>query len=251
MAPPTDPPSAYLSPPAQPLGPADVPHGPLQDFVALQDEVKQVLRTLLTTSEEVDDALQETFLLMRDALATFDPTRDFSKWVRGIARNVALRRRRHVARDRTLSISQVADLEQRVASEEGRESPGVDLVEIAAVRVWLKRLNPEQQRTVLLRYVDRLSVDQIAQRMAKSEAAVYMALSRMRGSLQHAIAHQRRVATTDADPGKPLAARFPTPADEAESTTMALRLLVTGMSLRQPPGTAPAPGPASFNLPQP
>jgi RNA polymerase sigma-70 factor (ECF subfamily) len=205
-------------------------------FVEIQDALKNYLQSLLNSQAEAEDALQETFLIVRGYIGTYDDQRDFAKWVRGIARNVVLRMRRTLAKDRSLSIEQVQDTELMVADSAPQENRLTANSEIGAVRAWLAQLTAEQQRTVLLRYVDRLGVDQIAKEMAKSEAAVYMALSRIRGSLQHYIQRQRRLATAGPNGSASALEPIQTPADEADTTTLALRLLVTGMGLGK--GTA-------------
>jgi RNA polymerase sigma-70 factor (ECF subfamily) len=206
-------------------------------FVEIQEALTDYLQSLLNSRAEAEDALQETFLIVRQYIGTYDDQRDFSKWVRGIARNVVLRMRRTLARDRNLSIEQIQDIEFMVAGPPPQETRNTAMSEIGAVRTWLAQLTAEQQRTVLLRYVDRLGVDQIAKELSKSEAAVYMALSRIRGSLQHHIQKQRRLASGGPNASGSSIDPPQTPADEADHTTLALRMLVTGMGLS--PGNDP------------
>ncbi len=205
-------------------------------FVTMQAELRSYLRSMLHNQEDADDAVQETFLIVRDRLSTYDPSRDYPNWVRGIARNVALRKRRTLSRARNLPLDQFDELNALVAAPQA-DAPSAAVSEITAVRTWVAQLGPEQQRMVLLRYVERLGVDAIAERLGKSEAAVYMAISRMRSSLQHSVERQRRLAATPAGQGLGssvfgdlLSAEIePTAADAAESTTIALRMLISGV----------------------
>ena len=172
------------------------------EFVRLQPDLIIYLRQLLRSLEDAEDALQETFLIVRERLHTFDATRNFCSWVRGIARNVVFRKRCCLRRARNLSLDQVEDLDALLAapsSESARDAAS----EIAAVRAWLTQLTDVQQRLVMMRYVERLGVDTIAKRLSKSSAAVYMAISRIRSSLKHRVEWQRRIAHTPAAPATP------------------------------------------------
>jgi RNA polymerase sigma-70 factor (ECF subfamily) len=167
------------------------------EFVRLQPDLIIYLRQLLRSLEDAEDALQETFLIVRERLHTFDATRNFCSWVRGIARNVVFRKRSTLRRARNQPLDQVEDLDALLAAPPA-EAPRDAVAEIAAVRAWLTQLTEVQQRLVMMRYVERLGVDTIAKRLSKSSAAVYMSISRIRSSLKHRVAWHRRV---DATPG--------------------------------------------------
>jgi RNA polymerase sigma-70 factor (ECF subfamily) len=228
-----------------PVGHPAIPDAPsaldieryMGEFVPMLPDLKAYLRSLLHNQEDADDAVQETFLIVRDRIASFDTARDFPNWVRGIARNVALRKRRSHGRARSQQLEQLVDLAAMLAAPT-QEEPRAAVSEISAVRAWVSQLGADQQRIVMLRYVDRLDVDEISRRLGKSEAAIYMAISRMRSSLQHCVEKHRRLAATPAGQGlgSPCFADVlscempPTPADDAASTTVALRLLVSGVA---------------------
>ncbi len=201
-------------------------------FVDMQQGLKAYLRSLLHSHEDAEDAFQETFLILCDRLSTFDARRDFASWVRGIARNVALRKRRAYGRDRSMPLERLEDARTCDPASDPAPSTTCALSAITGVRAWIAQLGSDQQRMVMMRYVERLGVDAIATTLGKSEAAVYMALSRIRGSLQHSIERQRKLASHQAGLVATATRELPTtPADEAEETTVALRLLVSGAGL--------------------
>lgn len=216
----------------------------LAAFVGMRASLQAYLRALLPLPEDADDALQETFLVVCERLNTFDRSRDFGCWVRGIARNIAARKRRGHHRARVLPIEAVAEHEELAAGEQGTGAP---VGTISGVRSWIARLGKEQQRIVMLRYVERLSIDAIARRLRKTPAAVYMALSRIRGSLAHEVERQSRLAAHGALGSGELP---PTPADAADGTTIALRLLLSGDGLPVP-GSLEAAAPAASAEPTP
>ena len=78
-----------------------------------QKKVFWVAYDVLLDAEEARDVVQETFLRVHAALASYDPSRDFLNWVYRIARNLAIdsfrRRRRRALPVEDLSVPSTAD----------------------------------------------------------------------------------------------------------------------------------------------
>ena len=98
-----------------------------------QVRLRAFVRSLGTRQDWVDDIAQEAFLTAFNQWETFDQSRDFGKWVRGIAFNIIrnetrkdARRKRILHTDITWMLLKVI-MGLRVTEEE--EYEGVDLAE--------------------------------------------------------------------------------------------------------------------------
>ena len=73
-----------------------------EEFTDLVDQhqvrLRAFVRSLGTRPDWVDDIAQEAFLTALNQWETFDPSRDFGKWVRGIAFNIIRNETRKDAR---------------------------------------------------------------------------------------------------------------------------------------------------------
>lgn len=145
--------------------------------------VHRVIRAILRDGEEVEDAVQQTFLQAFVALDRFEGASAFSTWVTRIAVNEALMRERRarrgpvrVAPDPDGFTSPASGPEQRAAAREA----------IEAVRRAVYRLPPHHREAFQLRYAEGLSITEAAARLGVTEVAVKLRLSRARRALRGA-----------------------------------------------------------------
>lgn len=132
---------------------------------------------------EAEDLTQETFLRAWRAIGRYRCTEvPFLAWLLTISDRLA------ISRWRRWRVSLSRRSAQRFASSSGAEDPeGSALTSLACdeVRRALLELSGERQRVLLLRFIDGLSLSEVAAALGKSEAAVAM--------LQHrALADLRR-----------------------------------------------------------
>jgi RNA polymerase sigma-70 factor (ECF subfamily) len=121
----------------------------------------------LNDASEAEDVAQETFLRAYDRIAQYDPSRPFGTWLFAIGKHVATnhavaRGRREVRETRGAS-SQVAETE--------------------IGEVWARAqavLSPAAYRVLWLRYVQGMSVREIATELGRSSVAIKVTLFRAR-----------------------------------------------------------------------
>lgn len=162
----------------------------LRWFLANRAPLLGYLRALLP-HDLVEDAFQETFLVVHRKAASFDAQRDAGAWVRGIARNVA----RQVAAKATRAVRLPPDqLAERFELAAAEAEPGEDddLVHLASC---LERLDVPARELLRRRYHDGDALDELAAASGRSPGAVQVALSRVRAALATCI-ERRRKATT-------------------------------------------------------
>jgi RNA polymerase sigma-70 factor (ECF subfamily) len=141
-----------------------------------------VFRLVRGDPQAAADVLQDTWLDAVSHVGQFDPKHgELRSWLFGIARRrVALHWRQRLARDDT---TKAAQAEIPVEVLDGALVPD-DVIEhlerAAVVQATLLALPPERRQVLVDKYVEELSVAQIAARTGKSPKAVESLLSRAR-----------------------------------------------------------------------
>lgn len=160
------------------------------DLAAYEDLVRRyeslAFRTaylLAADPAEAEDAAQEGFIRAFHALGTFQAGRPFRPWLLRIVANQAINRRKAAARRRSLAERFGAALRG------GGELPSVE-AQVAAgersSRLWqaVRRLKPDEQMLVYLRYYLELSEAELAEVFDCPPGTVKSRLHRTLGRLQ-------------------------------------------------------------------
>lgn len=117
-------------------------------------------------SEVADDIAGEAFLRLLDALhAGRAPQTTLRGWLFGVASNLVADHFRRAPRES-------AALDEALAAPGATSAEAESNLQARAVRAALRRLTPEQQHALALRFGDGLSVEETAQAMGKSVGAV-------------------------------------------------------------------------------
>jgi RNA polymerase sigma-70 factor (ECF subfamily) len=148
-------------------------------------------------ADAADDVVQETFLEVQRAFRRFEAGGDFGAWLRGIARNVAARRREKYARTRRLTVSLdprvVSELESLVQAEEMSEAGPVE-----TLRKCLEKLQPDDRELVRARYEADTDVKGLAERAGRTLSWAKTRLMRLRWALAECV--RRGMARGEAAP---------------------------------------------------
>jgi len=141
---------------------------------------------LVPRDAAAEDILQQTKLILWKHFDEFTLGTNFLAWARKTAFHQILTHRRQKKR------------EHLPLDEETLESLGAAVSQLAeessprqeALRVCLARLPTEHRQLVHLRYFDELEIEQVAEKVRRTEAAVYRALSRVRMTLMDCVQKQ-------------------------------------------------------------
>jgi RNA polymerase sigma-70 factor (ECF subfamily) len=133
----------------------------------------------------VDDVLQEVFLTVTNRADAYDPELSFLPWVRGIARNKVLERRRKLRNSLPTLSPEALDALCAAAPDEGAASLSADKSE--ALQHCMDRLSPNARRAIDLRYRDTRNVPEIAAQLGWTVGSVSVALSRALGALHDCV----------------------------------------------------------------
>ena len=150
-----------------------------------QVSLRVFVRSLGVESGWVDDLAQDTFVVAYREMDSYDPDRDFGKWLRGIARNLVRNELRKQGRHRRIlheSLSQhLLDLAEK---EKDRE---VDVTQLSALRDCVEQLPRRSRELVHSRYYEGWDATILADKFEMKAATVRQTLLRIRRQLYQCI----------------------------------------------------------------
>ena len=154
-----------------------------QEFMELLTQHDRALGvyvySLVRDGADADDILQQTKLILWRCFAQFEPGTNFLAWARKTAFHQVLTHRRQTKREHLpLSEETLEALHHEVERLGDMGDSRRD-----ALRACLAKLPAEHRQLVTLRYFEDLEIEQIADRIRSTVAAVYRALSRVRYAL--------------------------------------------------------------------
>lgn len=152
-------------------------------------QLRAFVRSLGVDPDWVDDIAQEAFLTAYREWNSFDPSRDFGKWLRGIAANIVRNELRKDARRQRILRSELVEL---LLERHGEREEAPDPVTIEAVRECLGKLPPRNHELVQARYRDGQSAPALAVRFRLSADNVRQLLVRIRSQIKECV--ERRLA---------------------------------------------------------
>ncbi|MBI9078071.1 MAG: sigma-70 family RNA polymerase sigma factor [Desulfatibacillum sp.] len=156
----------------------DVKAGDTARFALLVDAYKTPLFNLayrMTGSRtEAEDLVQDTFVRAFRNLDSFDSTRRFFPWLYTIGLNLVRRR----LKTKGLHSSEPASREQEESREPGPEQAFLDKERAGEVQDALLQLKPDQREALILRYVQGLTYDEIAEILDVTPSAAKMRVYR-------------------------------------------------------------------------
>lgn len=174
---------------------ADKPQGLQGTFRDLYEEYKdRVYNTCYRITGNPADALdasQETFGILFRKIDSFRFESRFSSWVYRIAVNASIDLKRRSSQRRAISLEKTLDTEGRDGLRTEIEDERMELPAAAASRHELEaevqraisRLSPKMRVITVLRYLEALSYDQIAQTLQISIGTVKSRLARAHQAL--------------------------------------------------------------------
>jgi RNA polymerase sigma-70 factor (ECF subfamily) len=188
------------SPAAQPATPDSLIEQCLSgDQVAWEAIVRQNWRKVFNVAykfvgkhDEAEDLTQDIFLKIFKSLDTFDRRANFQTWLISVSRNLCIDHYRSVRREREL-VNHDVDV-VTLARPTGGDSPEAMLERrdrVALLRAALDKLAPSLRMAVMLRDIQELSYQEIAERLDVPEGTVKSRINRGRTELARQIARLR------------------------------------------------------------
>jgi RNA polymerase sigma-70 factor, ECF subfamily len=155
-------------------------HRDLAAFVGARLPVPQV----------VEEIVQDALVCAYERLDDYELRGTFSAWVKGIARNLLLKRLERFARERRDgdAVEQALARLALAESPAGQEHAAV-IWEVRAARLsqCLGRLTPQSRQVLHLRYVEAVPLARMAQRLKRTTAALANLLTRIKAGLRECL----------------------------------------------------------------
>lgn len=144
-----------------------------------KDRLFNVLYRMLSSEDEANDLLQETFLRVWQHKMSYDFRFAFSTWIYTIALNLA---RNELRRRKKIKFLDIFDFADRLAAKEEKKDTSSNLKTLLEVE--MKRLPEKYKTAFLLRDVDNLSYEEIAQVLGVPLGTVKSRVNRARAILR-------------------------------------------------------------------
>jgi RNA polymerase sigma-70 factor (ECF subfamily) len=146
------------------------------------------LFSILGNPDQANEVLQETNLVLWKKSSKFQLGTNFKAWSFRIASLQAMAYRQKQIRDRLVFDDDLFHDMVQEATQSDRDD------ELDALQICLSNLPEKQSKMVHLRYLDRMSIRDVADAIGKKENAVMQTLFRVRKALSECI--QQRVLKT-------------------------------------------------------
>jgi RNA polymerase sigma-70 factor, ECF subfamily len=151
-------------------------------YLAHEEGLRAFVRALVRDRSEFDDAFQMVVLTLWEKFDTYDKTRPFGPWARGVAAKDVFQVRRESGRRPTPFSPEVVEaildsFERRLTSNPPESH------QLEALEHCVGALPGRWRRLLDLRYTDGLSLAEMAGRIGRTLGATQRALSRVRQQL--------------------------------------------------------------------
>ena len=157
---------------------------------AFQKEVWKVVAAMLHNRETTEELVQETFVKAYIHLDQFDINRDFTKWIKGIARNVVREKLRTSFRtEKHLSLYH-EHLKQKLMDDKSYVHHNERLAD--ALDKCKQELSQHSKEILDMRYLYSVSFEKIAKKTGRSLEATRQLLWRIKLKLKECI--QNKIA---------------------------------------------------------
>jgi RNA polymerase sigma-70 factor (ECF subfamily) len=147
------------------------------------------LQRLGVPESDVEDLLQEVFVVVHRRLASFDGSSRMTTWLFGICMRIVAGYRRRAFRRRERSVEQVPD--QATSESESPERAMLDREARERLRAVLDLMDLEKRAIFVMFELDELSCDAIAEMLSIPTGTVYSRLHAARKAFQQALERVR------------------------------------------------------------
>lgn len=150
-------------------------------YVRYFDRVYGYLRVALASSHAAEDATQQVFTQVLEALPDYERRRQpFRAWLFVIARNHVVRVLRKEGRVDLVDPAEIGEHVEHLEARPVREPelPVLEWISDRDLLLFIERMPPEQRQVLTLRYMMGLTMPEIARALDKSPAAIRRAHSR-------------------------------------------------------------------------
>jgi RNA polymerase sigma-70 factor (ECF subfamily) len=148
-----------------------------------QKRIYAYLLMMVHNHNDAEDLLQETASILWEQYEQYNPRQSFAAWAIGIARNKALDFLKQKRSTRPMFSDTFYEEMSHLAETESQQMEQ----RLAALRTCLKRLSPDNQQLIRLRFEEGISIKKLSQNLPCSPEALYKKISRIYSALYQCI----------------------------------------------------------------
>ncbi len=149
-----------------------------------QASLRVFVRSLGVEPDWVDDLAQDAFVVACREMGSYDPERDFGKWLRGIARNLVRNELRKQGRHRRILHE---GLSQHLLEFSEQEEEQFGAGDVSALRDCVEQLPNRSRELVRSRYYEGWNATVLADKFEMKAATIRQTLLRIRRQLYQCI----------------------------------------------------------------
>jgi len=149
-----------------------------------QVSLRVFVRSLGVEPDWVDDLAQDAFVVACREMGSYDPERDFGKWLRGIARNLVRNELRKQGRHRRILNE---GLSQHLLEFSEQEEEQFGARDVSALRDCVEQLPGKSRELVHSRYYEGWNASILADKFEMKAATIRQTLLRIRRQLYQCI----------------------------------------------------------------
>jgi len=149
-----------------------------------QVSLRVFVRSLGVEPDWVDDLAQDAFVVACREMGSYDPERDFGKWLRGIARNLVRNELRKQGRHRRILNE---GLSQHLLEFSEQEEEQFGAGDVSALRDCVEQLPNRSRELVRSRYYEGWNATVLADKFEMKAATIRQTLLRIRRQLYQCI----------------------------------------------------------------
>jgi len=149
-----------------------------------QASLRVFVRSLGVEPDWVDDLAQDSFVVACREMGSYDPERDFGKWLRGIARNLVRNELRKQGRHRRILNE---GLSQHLLEFREQEEEQFGARDVSALRDCVEQLPNRSRELVRSRYYEGWNATVLADKFEMKAATIRQTLLRIRRQLYQCI----------------------------------------------------------------
>ena len=149
-----------------------------------QASLRVFVRSLGVEPDWVDDLAQDAFVVACREMGSYDPERDFGKWLRGIARNLVRNELRKQGRHRRILNE---GLSQHLLEFSEQEEEQFGAGDVSALRDCVEQLPNRSRELVRSRYYEGWNATVLADKFEMKAATIRQTLLRIRRQLYQCI----------------------------------------------------------------
>ncbi len=188
--------SRYVAPPRE-GAPASPAPAPSLDLAAVYEQhfryVWRCLRSLGVYDTQLDDALQDVFMVVQQKLGAFDGRAELRTWLYAIALRIA-RKYRDRRRREPASLDAAHDSQPELVLARTGEGAALHNERLQLARAALDTLSDEQREVFVLARVEQMSAPEIAEIVGAPLNTVYSRLRAARLAFEAEVARRQGAA---------------------------------------------------------